>query len=70
MRVTQYTYRLFLRVTRMLHTPLDDLVTGTGSEQSLQKDVSEIEDGLKWVKQRSPRLHIGGEFSAFVLVPR
>lgn len=62
LRATQYVYNMFLRVTRMLHTPLDDLVNGQGPEPDIQKAIDEIEAGLAWVKKQAPSLHTNSEF--------
>ncbi|KDN53161.1 hypothetical protein K437DRAFT_117734 [Tilletiaria anomala UBC 951] len=59
LRSTQYAYNLFFRVTRMLHTPLDDLVNGRGPETDIQGAVDEIEDGIAWVKRHAQELHVG-----------
>jgi hypothetical protein len=52
--VQHVAFLLFGRILRMLNTPLEDLLNGTGAEPDLQKAVDEIEETLQWAKACIP----------------
>ncbi|PWN52844.1 hypothetical protein IE53DRAFT_246348 [Violaceomyces palustris] len=56
LRTNHLGWRQYGRVTRMLHTPLLDLVCGRGPEPDLQAAISEMESTLDWIKGRVPHM--------------
>lgn len=62
-------FRLYSRVTRLLHTPLLDLCTGRSPEPDLQQAITEMETQLDWLKGRiGPVAYEGPEMPMRVAV--